>query len=332
MHILLTGGSGFIGKHCLSYLLKHGHTVVATVRSSDKGEQLLSSNPDAKTSNQLRYSIVEDIATPGSFDNVVQSSPPFDAVLHTASPFHYNVIDPKKDMIDPAVQGTTEILRAIQKHAPSIKRVVVTSSFVAMINFPNHPAVYTPDIWNPITMEMALTGGMLTYIGSKKFAEKAAWDFIQQENPHFSLSTVNPVLVFGPVSDLTSLAGINTSNAIFRDIITGKYRDAIPPGGFRWVDVRDVALAHVRALEVPEAAGKRLIADAGTFTHARIAQIVKDSFPELADRLPAEIELPAEEAGFGIDTRLVNEVLGVPFRSLEESVVDTVRSLLGVEH
>ena len=75
---------------------------------------------------KLDFTIVEDIAQPGAFDKAVQSDPPFEVVIHTASPFHFNVTDNKKDLLDPAVIGTTGILKSVKQHAPTVKRVVGT--------------------------------------------------------------------------------------------------------------------------------------------------------------------------------------------------------------
>ncbi|PSN65150.1 dihydroflavonol-4-reductase [Corynespora cassiicola Philippines] len=329
MKVLLTGGSGFLGKHCLDILLQRGHTVVTTVRSDAKGKACLDDYPSF--SGKLSYTVVEDMARSGAFDEAVKSEPPFEAVVHTASPFHYHAKDPKRDMIDPAIMGTTEILRAVKKGAPSVKRVVITSSFASVINMGENIPVYTADIWNPITMEQALTGGPATYVGSKKFAEKAAWDFISQENPGFTLAVVNPVMIFGPVTNhLKSLDSINTSNQSFADIIQGKMKSKVSEGGFQWVDVRDVALAHVRAIEVAEAAGKRFLAASGPFSNAQIAKIVKENVPELKGQLPDTIEVPKEKPGYVIDTTPAREILGISFRSLQESVIDTVQSLMKV--
>jgi nucleoside-diphosphate-sugar epimerase len=91
-----------------------------------------------------------------SFKQAVKSSPPFDYVLHTASPFHFNVQDPVKDFLDPAIKGTTGILKAIKAYAPSVKRVVITSSFAAIVNPKQHPKVYSEQSWNPVTWEEAM--------------------------------------------------------------------------------------------------------------------------------------------------------------------------------
>ncbi|RAH75726.1 SDR family oxidoreductase [Aspergillus aculeatinus CBS 121060] len=328
MRVLLTGGSGFIGKHCLAYLLENGHTVVTTVRSAAKGRECLEKYP--KSLNTLSYIIVEDIRRSGAFDEAVQSQP-FDAVVHTASPFHYHAADLKLDMIDPAIMGTMEILGSIKNYAPSVKRVVITSSFAAVVNFQEEVPFYTSDCWNPITMEQSLTNGQLAYVGSKKFAEKAAWDFMHNENPAFTLSTINPVLVFGPtISRLNSLADVNTSNAIFRDFIDGKLKSGIPPNEFQWVDVRDVALAHIRAIEVPAAAGKRFLAAAGPYNNHQIAAIIKKNFPMLADNLPEQTSVADGPPRFVIDNDPMKRILGISFRSFEDCVIDTVKALLEV--
>jgi nucleoside-diphosphate-sugar epimerase len=105
-------------------------------------------------------------------------------------------------LLDPAVIGTTGVLSSIKKHAPSVKRVVITSSFASIVEpskgfWPGH--VYSEDDWNPITVEEAMESPAAGYRASKTFAEKAAWDFVEKEKPNFSLSTINPPLVFGPI-------------------------------------------------------------------------------------------------------------------------------------
>lgn len=94
--VLLTGGSGFIAAHTLDVLLKRGHSVVTTVRTEDKASKIKADNKEAVEKGQLSFAIVPDIAQEGAFDEAVKSDPPFDLVLHTASPFHFNVTDVKK--------------------------------------------------------------------------------------------------------------------------------------------------------------------------------------------------------------------------------------------
>lgn len=134
---------------------------------------------------------MEDIAQPDAFDKAVISDPPFEAVIHTASPFHYNVTDSKKDMLDPAVIGTTGILKAIKKSAPTVKRVVITSSFAAILDVNRAPGYeYSEKDWSPITEQEALENPMNGYRASKTLAERAAWEFVEREKPNFTLTTV----------------------------------------------------------------------------------------------------------------------------------------------
>ncbi|KAB2109535.1 hypothetical protein AG0111_0g2242 [Alternaria gaisen] len=130
--VLLTGGSGFIAAHTFDLLLKRGHSVVTTVRTQEKVEKLMTAYELYVKNGQLGFAIVPDIATPGAFDKAVISSPPFEAVLHTASSNRFNITDIKRDLIDSAIEGTIGILKSIKASAPSVKRVVTTSSFAAM--------------------------------------------------------------------------------------------------------------------------------------------------------------------------------------------------------
>jgi len=329
MRVLLTGGSGFIAAHCVDYLLQGNHSVVFTVRSHEKGKKILSNHPSV-SQDKLSYVIVEDIAKEGAFEEAVKSDPPFEAVLHTASPFHFNVTDPKKDLLDPAIIGTTGILKSVKKNAPTVKHVAITSSFASIISPMKHPEVYNEDVWNPVTMDEALNSDAATaYRGSKKLAEVAAWDFVEKEKPNFTLSTLCPPIVLGPVVHyFNDLSSINTSNELVRDIVQGKMKDGLPPTrSVIWVDVRDLALAHVRAIERPEAAGKRFFITAGSHRNSDIADIIKKNFPDLQGKLPDKYERDPAEDPFKFDNSRSKEVLGIEYTSLEKSITDLVKSL-----
>jgi nucleoside-diphosphate-sugar epimerase len=142
-------------------------------------------------------------------------------------------------------------------------------------------------------------------------------------------------LVIGPIVHyLNSLDALNTSNQRTRNFITGEYKKEIPDTGtFVWVDVRDLALAHVKAIEVPEAANKRFFVTEGYFSNKEICEIIRKNFPELESKLPAKDVKGGDypEAGVhGFDNSQTINVLGIKFRALEESIVDTVKSLQSV--
>ena len=302
--------------------------MVTTVRSHDKGQKILDAHQGLDLAT-LSYVIVEDIAVEGAFDKAVISDPPFDAVIHTASPFYHGHTDPVKEFLNPAIIGTTGILKAIHAHAPSVKRVAVTSSFAAIVNPNSHPPVYDESSWNPVTQEEALLPAN-TYRASKTFAERAAWDFVKESKPNFTLTTFCPPLVLGPIVHyLNSLDAINTSNARIRDMVQGKFRNELPPSGvFIWVDVRDLAKAHVTGIELAEAQGQRFFVTAGYMTNKRIVDAIRETHPELESKLPPKDtpdDLPSDI--FRIDTTRSVKVLGLTYRSLKESVDDTVKSL-----
>lgn len=334
MRVLLTGGSGFIAAHCLDVLTKRGYDIVTTVRSKAKGAFITSKYPSSKIS----IAIVEDIARPDAFEETVKQFSPLDAVIHTASPFHYNVKDNKKDMLDPAVIGTTSILKALKAHGgSSCKRVVITSSFAAMTNPASPPKVYDESVWNLMTWEEAVetTNPQVAYRGSKKFAESSAWDFIKDEQPlSFQLTVLNPPFVFGPIAhDLKSLDSINTSNKRMLNIVEGKKHEG-PIGSSLYVDVRDLAEAHVRAIEpaYPDAAGKRVFMTPGGFSDLNIAEIIREKFPQLKDRIGDDLlenlKEKSKPMSFDIDNSRSKEVLKMRYLPFEKTVVDTVQSLL----
>ncbi|KAI0200540.1 putative NAD dependent epimerase/dehydratase [Astrocystis sublimbata] len=336
--VLLTGGSGFIATHILQLLLNHGHEVVTTVRSEEKAKIIRDAHPGAK----LQVVIVPDISQPNAFDEVVQI-PGLEYVQHTASPFHFKFKDPKTEILDPAIKGTTSILEAIKKYAPTVKRVVITSSFAAILTaeeLGNANRTWSEADWNPSTYEDGLTGAPgTTYRVSKTLAERAAWDFKEREKPNFDIATVNPPLVFGPVVHrLASLADINTSNGSMAAAISGQWKNEIPAVGVHlWVDVRDVAKAHVAAQEKPEAGGNRFFVVSGVYSNKEIVPIVRKHFPQLADKLPEEGVQGGDYPGGSkdnvckFDNSKATKQLGIEWISLEESVKDTVGSLLAIK-
>jgi nucleoside-diphosphate-sugar epimerase len=167
------------------------------------------------------------------------------------------------------------------------------------------------------------------------FAERAAWDFMAAEKPAFELAVMNPTFVFGPVQrQLRRLDGMNTSNHLIRDLALGRLKAGLPPTRpvFTWVDVRDVAAAHVRALTAAGAGGKRFYTVGGHFSNKRVAEILRARYPDLAGGLPPESEeddLPEDVYRF--DVSRSKEVLGLEYTTLEKSVVDTVESIRRIQ-
>jgi nucleoside-diphosphate-sugar epimerase len=242
--------------------------------------------------------------------------------------------------LDPAVIGTTGILKSIKQHAPTVKRVIITSSFAAMNNsdkapWPDH--TYTEADWNPVTHEQALSDPRFGYSGSKTFAEQAAWDFVEKENPNFTVTAMNPPMIYGPViHQPESLDTVNTSNARIRDAMLGKWIGEIPATGlFIWIDVRDIALLHVLALESEseEIIGQRVFSTQGYYSNKEIVEIVRKHYPEYEDRLPnkdikgGDFPEGGLDGYFKVDNSRSKKLLGKDFISFEQSIVDLVKTL-----
>ncbi|TPX17120.1 uncharacterized protein E0L32_003238 [Thyridium curvatum] len=342
--VLLTGANGFIAQHILAAYLEDGHSVRGVVRSQAKADQLASIFSKYPAS-QLDFGVVPDITTPGAFDEVLKSSPPFDTVVHSASPFNFRKNSSNLEFLDPAVKGTTGILKSIKAHAPTVRRVVLTSSFAAIVNGgagkTNPPKVYDESDWNPVTWEQALVSENmgLVYQASKKYAEKAAWDFVRDERPNFDLVALNPPLVLGPLYDPSAVArAADLPESVF-GIYASLARpglgpaDPIVPGRVHlYVDVRDLARAHLLAAEVPAAGGRRflLTAEQGNMTYQRAANILRERVPELAATVPRgePDQAQPEEGSYDGSGALAREVLGLTFRAPEETIADMGRQLV----
>jgi len=330
--------------------------VRGTVRSEDKGEWLKAKFDKEFGKGVFEYVIVEDLEKPNGFDEAVKG---VDGIAHTASPFHFKVTDPQKDLIDPAVNGTTGVLKSALKanqEGSKIKRIVITSSFAAILN--PYPPVYTftEKDWNTFSIEEFEKKGknidpMNAYRASKTLAERAAWDFVEANSLAtdpllsgniFDIATINPPFVLGPIiHQCSSPQSINTSIASFYQLIVTHEKDAATatqPGG-NWVDVRDVALAHVEALVRPQAGGERFAIAVGPYTFQDFLDALHSSpaLKALRAKWPEQIaKVPVGSPGAGkenltrqniLSAEKAKTILGIQCRGVEESVGDMAESL-----
>ncbi|CAI7670764.1 unnamed protein product [Penicillium bialowiezense] len=328
--ILITGASGFVASHVLALFLHGGYNVRGTVRSVATAETVRQGFPQYES--QLSFAIVEDVGKLGAFDAAVEG---VSGVIHTAAPFQvFGVEDNERDLLRPAIDGTLNILNAVHAHAPQVQRVVLTSSFAAMSNptkgsWPGH--VYSEADWNPMTYEVAAAKGAhaaLAYSTAKALAERAAWDFVESKKPHFDIATILPPMIYGPnINATANLGKLNTSSADIYRLISpqSKSSDPVPQNLFwSFVDVRDVAEAHLRAYEIPEA---------GNFTYQKFVDALREKLPEIRDRVPignvGTGDVPSDV--YTIDNSKSRKVLGIKYYELEETIVDAARSLLELE-
>ena len=331
--VLITGASGFVAAWVVREFLEHGYHVIGTVRSQDKAEAVRKQHPE-QYADKLDFRIVGDIAEPDAFDEAVKD---VDGVIHTASPFVLEVKDNEKDLLIPALHGTQGVLKSIKKNNPNVKRVVVTSSFAAILDMDKGPRpdhTYSEADWNPATYDSAKNnGGSYAYCASKKIAEKAAFDFVEQEKPNFDVATICPPMIYGPNSHpVESMSKLNTSSADIYRLINGSSKEVPDTAFFAWVDVREVATAHRLAYEKSEAAGQRYFVTGGPYSYQEICDIVRKHFPEIKDKVP-EGKPGSGNGGvkhYDLDNSKSRK-LGVEYRSLEQSMIDTTKNLLELE-
>ncbi|GLQ29570.1 SDR family oxidoreductase [Litoribrevibacter albus] len=257
--VCVTGASGFIAAHAVEQLLQKGYHVIGTVRGDDSKYPYLTGLEGAE--ERLRL-VQADLLSEGAFDDILSDC---DYVLHTASPYIIDVKDPQRDLVDPAVQGTVHVLEACKK-SPRVKRVILTSSIAAITDEPDNHHVFTEADWNT---KSSLDRN--PYYFSKTKAEQAAWKFMEDSDLTFDMVVINPFIVIGPSYG----PSLNTSNQIIRDIMKGLF-PTIMTVNWGFVDVRDVAKAHILAMETPEASGRYLCANQ-SMTMTELVQFLKDS-------------------------------------------------------
>ncbi|XP_068222001.1 uncharacterized protein [Palaemon carinicauda] len=279
--ILVTGVSGYIASHVAKLLLEDGRRVRGTVRSLSneaKVEPLKNLVPDAKHPLEL---VEADLTKEEGWDKAVADCT---GILHTASPFPdlmtANVTE--EDLVKPAKEGTLIVLKAAAAHASTVKRVVVTSSFAAVHGETNVDAEknYNEEDWTD-----AESPDLDAYTKSKVLAEKAAWDFVKElpDDQKFELSVINPVFVLGP--PLMESHKTSTSVTYMSQIINRTY-PAVPKLMFPICDVRDVAKAHIKALDLPEAADNRHIISTNSFWMKDVALAASKEFRQQGYNVP----------------------------------------------
>ncbi|KAJ3040890.1 methylglyoxal reductase (NADPH-dependent) gre2 [Rhizophlyctis rosea] len=327
---LVTGVNGYIAAHIADQLLSQGYFVRGTARNPAKVQDYITHFNTKYGSGNFEV-VQADLDDEHAFDDAVKG---VDVVYHVASPVHFGGGDPFKNYINPAVKGTLSVLHAANTHgASTVKRVIVTSSAAAILDFAKLSSgqILTEDDWNNTSLEECKQKGenagvAAAYLASKSEAEKAAWKFIEEKKPSFTLTTLLPVFVFGPLllppktpSDVKASL-TNIYKYINNTLTTIPARNPFT----NFVDVRDVATAHIKAATLPIAEGKRYILSAGAITPAAVVKIIREKFPDLKVPSGGDESLEAREEVSG--ERAVKE-LGISLKGFEEVIVDTVQDL-----
>ena len=325
--VLVTGATGFIGLHCIKQLLDRGYSVNGTLRSQDRQAEVLDSLERNNTPTRHLSLFEVDLNRDSGWNSAIRDC---NYVLHVASPFV--LTDEDEDFfVKPAVEGVQRALKFSKKH--NVKKVILTSSFAAIHETLNdRQESFNEEDWSNPNKP-----GISFYAKSKTMAELAAWEFMEMENPDFSLAVINPVLVMGP-----SLSkDVGTSNSLVKNMINGSV-PGTPKIHIGIVDVRDVASVHILAMESSSADGERIIVSEKELWVHEVAAILRDAgfnktpkveFPKWLMKVVAlfrkdlALMVPMIGKRRDVSSSKARELLGWKPMKAELSIIDTAQQL-----
>lgn len=316
--VLVTGGSGFVGSHLVKRLLERGYEVHSTVRSTTDTAKMRPLR-ELQETHPGQLSLFEaDLLKEGAFDEAMSGCR---VVFHVASPFRMpeKIKDGRRDMVDPALLGTRNVLAAIER-TPTVEKLVLTSTVGAI--FGDYADVLAMDdaVLSERYFNTTSTVENNPYHYAKTVAERAAWD-AEAAQGRWRMVSVNPGLILGP-----SLTPASESGSLFllEELFKGYFFYGAPNFSFTTVDVRDVAHAHIAAAENPDAKGRYILAAPTMTSFHEMARILRSRHPRDL-RLPrtALPHWPVRVLGpaFGLTQDYIRKHLGIRFR------VDNSRSV-----
>jgi nucleoside-diphosphate-sugar epimerase len=306
--VLVTGGTGYIGSWVVKELLEKDYTVRLTVRDQNKSNKFKPLLDIAAKSTGKLEVWEADLLKDGSFDDAARGC---DSVIHVASPYTLRFKNPQKELIDPALKGTRNVLNAAT-NSGTVNRVVLTSSVAAVhgdaIDMKTKSlAEFTEEHFNDSS---SLSHQPYQY--SKVLAEKEAWKMVEAQN-EWKLVVINPSFVVGPPLTRTS---DSESLEVMKNILKGKLAMGAPDLWFGFVDVRDVAHAHILALEDLSTEGRHILAER-TMSMMDFAQILRNLYGKKY-RLPKSTSpkwvMYLVGPLFGVTAKFVSRNVGYPIQ------------------
>ncbi|KAF8601876.1 NAD(P)-binding protein [Ceratobasidium sp. AG-I] len=325
--ILVTGASGYFAPYAVKDLLDKGFQVVGTVRSPGKGVEL--SELYAQYNDRFSCAIIPDIGEAGALHELIRQGN-FDGIAHAASP----PVSPStslEDYLRSAVDGTIDILKAIKAHGPNVKRVVYTSSGVAALHF-QEGVKHTELHWNDTTLKAVKEKGedsspLEKYIASKTLAEKAAWEFMEENKGtvKFDLVTVLPSLMLGPpLNPVDSRDRLTSTNIVFEPLRKPRPGSGLAKTAYSIIHVRDMAALHTAAFTQPDAAGHRVIGVAADASWQDVYDSLNDepAFPGVPKGNPGKGRRP-DTGSTEWDNSFSKELLGREFIGTKQAFRET---------
>ena len=307
--VVVTGASGFIGAHIVQVLLERGYTVHACVRNKDDKKNAFLTDMAARINIGKLLLFSAELLVDGAYDAAAAGA---ESMIHAAAVLAIaGSQDPQKDMVEPSTQGTMNVLGSVEKQG--VKHYVHTSSVAAVANTHKN-ATFDETDWSDVPIDMS------PYNYAKTEGEKVVWR--ATEGKAYTVSCINPTMVFGAC---LSKPHAKASPYVFRQAL---YGNAYPNTPMSVVDVRDVATAHVEAMERPEADRKRFILDNDddNTTANDVVRAAQRLFPQHEWTLQPEFE-----GGFlkrQWDNSLSKSVLGIAYAPSEQTIRASVASMV----
>nr|GMC86437.1 cinnamoyl-CoA reductase 1-like [Ipomoea batatas] len=309
--VCVTGASGFIASWLVKLLLRRGYTVHATVRSlkdPNKVSHLLALDGAKERMHLFEADLLEE----NSFDHAINGC---EGVFHTASPVSFSPSATKTELVDPALKGTLYVLGSCVR-TPSVKRVVVTSSTASIFvkRNPITPTEVVDETW--FSDKEFAEETKLWYVLSKILAEEAAWKYAGENG--IDMVSLHPCVVIGPILQPT----LNFSTNVILELV--KEEKEFSSGMNCYVDVRDVANAHIQAFELPSASGRYLLIGE-TIHSSQVLKIAAQLYPSLPIPDKYKGDLPVVPT-FKVSQEKAKS-LAINFTSFAVTLKDTIESL-----
>ncbi|MDA3809405.1 MAG: NAD-dependent epimerase/dehydratase family protein [Spirochaetaceae bacterium] len=335
--ITVTGATGYIASWIVRDLLVEGHEVSITVRDKSKTEKYQHLLDIEKESEGILHVFEADLMKEGSFDLAVAGS---EYVMHTASPFFLDdKTDPKKNLLDPAVKGTRNVLGAVNR-SNSVKRVVLTSSLAAIYGDNKEMTekgveALDESLWNTSS---SLSHNAYSY--SKTEAEKAAWEMAKEQSV-WDLVTIHPGFVLGP--SLTKRKDSTSIETLLR-IVNGELSTGSPDLQFIFSDVRDISKGHILGAFTKNAERRYIVANENG-SLLKVGKIIKEEFGKsykvpgnmvpkwlvwlIAPQIGLTRSFIKNNVGYplAVNNERSKKELGMSYHSLKDTVIDHVRQL-----
>ncbi|MCP1117579.1 SDR family oxidoreductase [Robbsia andropogonis] len=331
--VLVTGGSGFIAQHCILALLNSGYPVRTTIRAPAREKEVRQNlrAGGVKSGDYLSF-VIADLCADDGWETAAAGCA---YVLHGASPTPSGGQVHEDDWIMPAVNGNLRVLRAARD--AGVKRVVLTSAFgaIGVGHKPSYRRPFDETDWSD------LRGDIAPYQKSKTLSERAAWAFIAEEGRGLELSVVNPVAVLGPA------LGPDYSHSIRLITSLMEGQAGCPKINSGFVDVRDVADLHLRAMTDPAANGERFLAISGeSMWMVDVAKVLRNRMGDAAAKVSTRLlsnrfvraaalnnamlkgMVPLLGVNMNATSEKAKRLLGWRPRSPEEAIVAAAESLI----